>query len=342
MLCGLLAFLFWSVPGAAGMAGLAAAVRSFPDKLPPIVLALLTGLNASAVGLIALAAYQLSLTAISDGVGRLVLVTSASLGICYHAPWVSSKPGETRLGVEQPCFPNGEEVKLENGKALTLNDTASEGIEMSVLPTLDAMQEDQSNDGLQPLPHMVPVPPIARTRSTISTTSFRPDTFSSGKDDVGSVAPPPLDGKRDDDGSSAVDRYPPPPLSGTTLPEQQQQQQGLRYRHTASHTNTHNDIRPPSVEGETPASDERLRTTLMVPSKRWAYSLGASFVVCIITLVVLRAKYPRSEGDAAPRALDFFVNMVLAGVIIFGGGPVVVPLLRGYTVENGKCAKYKV
>ena len=77
------------IPGAAGMAGLAAAVRSFPDKLPPIVLALLTGLNASAVGLIALAAYQLSNGSVTDSVSRIVLVGCASFGICYHAPWVS-------------------------------------------------------------------------------------------------------------------------------------------------------------------------------------------------------------------------------------------------------------
>ena len=27
--------------------------------------------------------------------------------------------------------------------------------------------------------------------------------------------------------------------------------------------------------------------------------------------------------------------MIIAGTIIFGGGPVVIPLLRGYTVDNG-------
>jgi hypothetical protein len=27
--------------------------------------------------------------------------------------------------------------------------------------------------------------------------------------------------------------------------------------------------------------------------------------------------------------------MMIAGVIIFGGGPVVIPLLRGYTVDPG-------
>lgn len=70
------------------MAALGAGVRSFPDTLPPIVYGLLTGLNAAAVGLIALAAYQLSSAAVTDGVTRLTVLASASFGICYHAPWV--------------------------------------------------------------------------------------------------------------------------------------------------------------------------------------------------------------------------------------------------------------
>jgi chromate transport protein ChrA len=34
-------------------------------------------------------------------------------------------------------------------------------------------------------------------------------------------------------------------------------------------------------------------------------------------------------------AYDLFANMYLAGTIIFGGGPVVIPLLRSYVVEPG-------
>lgn len=36
-----------------------------------------------------------------------------------------------------------------------------------------------------------------------------------------------------------------------------------------------------------------------------------------------------------PLALDLFGNMYLAGTIIFGGGPVVIPLLRSYVVDPG-------
>lgn len=43
------------------------------------------------------------------------------------------------------------------------------------------------------------------------------------------------------------------------------------------------------------------------------------------------------RGTIADRALSFdlFSNMYLAGTIIFGGGPVVIPLLRSYVVDPG-------
>jgi chromate transport protein ChrA len=85
---GLLAFLLWSLPGAIGMAGLAVGISRIPDTLPSIVLALLTGLNAAAVGLIALAAFQLANAAGTDGITIIWLWLSASFGICYHAPWM--------------------------------------------------------------------------------------------------------------------------------------------------------------------------------------------------------------------------------------------------------------
>jgi len=88
VLAGLFAFFLWSIPGAIGMAALAIGIARIPDVLPPIVLALFTGLNAAAVGLIALAAVQLATASITDGPTLLILWLSASFGICYHAPWM--------------------------------------------------------------------------------------------------------------------------------------------------------------------------------------------------------------------------------------------------------------
>ena len=70
------------------MAVLGVGVRSIPSTIPGIVLALLTGLNAATVGLIALSAFNFSKSAITDRITRLVLFSSAAFGICYHAPWV--------------------------------------------------------------------------------------------------------------------------------------------------------------------------------------------------------------------------------------------------------------
>lgn len=78
------------------MAGLAAGIARLPQVLPDIVLAVLTGLNAAAVGLIALAAYQLSFSAVTDKVTRGLVLVAAGAGICYHAPWVSG--GSIRRG----------------------------------------------------------------------------------------------------------------------------------------------------------------------------------------------------------------------------------------------------
>jgi chromate transport protein ChrA len=54
----LVAFLLWSAPGAIGMYGLSLGVQNMPEVLPRIVYALLSGLNSSTVGVIALAAVQ--------------------------------------------------------------------------------------------------------------------------------------------------------------------------------------------------------------------------------------------------------------------------------------------
>ena len=56
------AFLLWSLPGAIGMYGLSLGVQRMPDRLPPIVYAFLSGMNASTVGIVALAAVQVYLT----------------------------------------------------------------------------------------------------------------------------------------------------------------------------------------------------------------------------------------------------------------------------------------
>ncbi len=70
---------------------------------------------------------------------------------------------------------------------------------------------------------------------------------------------------------------------------------------------------------------------IMTPSLPLAIAAGVLIVAFVIGLLVAKAKAPNPS-----RALEFVANMALAGVIIFGGGPVVIPLLKGYTVDPGE------
>ena len=87
LLSAVLAFLLWSIPGAIGMYALSLGVQKMPDKLPPIVYALFSGMNASTVGIIALAAVQLSEKAIQDRLTRIFVIFGACAGLCYNALW---------------------------------------------------------------------------------------------------------------------------------------------------------------------------------------------------------------------------------------------------------------
>jgi chromate transport protein ChrA len=83
----LFVFLTWSLPGALGMFALATGVGRIKDTLPIPVYALLSGLNSATVGIIALAAVQLSEKAITDRLTRILVIFGACAGLCYTALW---------------------------------------------------------------------------------------------------------------------------------------------------------------------------------------------------------------------------------------------------------------
>jgi chromate transport protein ChrA len=83
----LMAFFIWSMPAAIVMYGLALGVRQIEDVLPGPVYALLSGLNASTVGVVALAAVQLAEKAITDRMTRILVIWGACAGLCYNALW---------------------------------------------------------------------------------------------------------------------------------------------------------------------------------------------------------------------------------------------------------------
>lgn len=283
---GLIAFLFWSLPGAAGMAALGAGVRKFPERLPPIVLALLTGLNAAAVGLIALAAYQLSLSSITDPVTRLLVLASASFGICYHAPWMYPLlvfagglvtllyDSRHRIFQQVSAKLNIRARRHHNSGSLAQESQpdSSQDIEIELepvssdqLPTFDALHKTQTASSVQELPFQAASSSTRASLRQRSAQSVNQPTASANEGSARTVAP-------------VVDRP----------------------------------------------------TPIMVLDSYVAMGLGAAFLVFVVAVVVTR-----SQLASPPRPLDFFTNMMIAGIIIFGGGPVVIPLLRQYTVENG-------
>lgn len=56
----------------------------------------------------------------------------------------------------------------------------------------------------------------------------------------------------------------------------------------------------------------------------------AFFIASFVTVLTLRGLL-----RSPPRGFSLFANLYLAGTIIFGGGPVVIPLLREYIVAEG-------
>jgi len=78
---------FYSLPGAIGMYALSLGVQRMNEILPLPVYALLSGLNASTVGIIALAAVQLAEKAIRDKLTRILVLLGACAGLCYNALW---------------------------------------------------------------------------------------------------------------------------------------------------------------------------------------------------------------------------------------------------------------
>ena len=78
------------MPGAIGMYGLAVGVSHVGSTLPDPVYALLSGLNAATVGIIALAGVRLAGRAIFGKLTRFWVYLGAFMGMLYTALWCVS------------------------------------------------------------------------------------------------------------------------------------------------------------------------------------------------------------------------------------------------------------
>ncbi|OJJ51930.1 hypothetical protein ASPSYDRAFT_96054 [Aspergillus sydowii CBS 593.65] len=248
----LIAFFLWCLPGAIGMYALSVGVQQIDETLPAPVYALLSGLNASTVGIIALAAVQLAEKAIRDKISRILVIFGACAGLCYSALWY---------------FPI---LMVAGGVATALWDG---WVYQQILRAKSAWR----NRNRQPEPE---------ADGPGSADWERMSAMSSGQ----AAGAEMLRMRKPDPG---------------TLPQNSTDTQA-------------------SEEREAPASQDHV-IRISVGAVILVFFF-ASFIAILVS---------RSQLSAPPLALDLFANMYLAGTVIFGGGPVVIPLLRSYVVDPG-------
>ena len=261
------AFLLWSLPGAIGMYALSLGVQKMPDRLPPIVYAFLSGMNASTVGIIALAAVQLAQKAITDRITRVLVIFGACAGLCYNAIWYF--PVLIAIG----------------GSATAIWDVWLRQKIGKMKASYTARRTRARNEG-------------GDAEETVATQDI------------------PLAEQSHLRRPEAVKRRPQAGNSDRIMPVEEE----IRLSHSAKCPSTN------EIAGTTAVMESRTHSI----SIKIGISLIVGFLLSFVVVMVVR-------GTINTRALayDLFANMYLAGTIIFGGGPVVIPLLRSYVVDPG-------
>jgi chromate transport protein ChrA len=265
----LFAFVLWSLPGAIGMYALSLGVQKMPEKLPSIVYALLSGMNASTVGIIALAAVQLAEKAIKDRITRILVIFGACAGLCYNALWyfpVLIVSGGL-MTVLWDAWLHQKIGKLKAGYAAKRRRAKNEGGDA---------EETAATE-------MVPPAQELQVR--------RPEAV-----------------KRKAHAGSSTDQI--MPVAGSE----------------AGPSRSEASCSAENVTEVAPVADTRTHSI----SIKMGIALIVGFLLSFIVVMVIRGTI-----DTRKLAFDLFTNMYLAGTIIFGGGPVVIPLLRSYVVEPG-------
>lgn len=282
---GVLAFLMWrclslpltilfiltlsSLPGAIGMFCFSLGVSRIGDRLPGAVYALLSGLNAATVGIIALAAVQLAQKVITDKLTRAIVFLSASAGMLYTALWY---------------FP----ILMAAAALVTMT------WDLKVIQTMAKkifLGERQATRSLE----------LEESQTTTETSHD-------------------------------------PRMTGASTTTSSQQQKTS----TTGSSNLH-PTRQTSIHSNTPSSHGAATTPNpslgpIPPPERnhtilsWQKGLALliAFFASFLTIMLSRGLYHHPG-----RTFSLFANMFLAGTIIFGGGPVVIPLLREYVVAEG-------
>ena len=256
------------------MYGLSVGVSHIGTTLPGPVYALLSGLNAATVGIIALAAVRLSERSITDKLTRFLVYLGGAMGMLYTALWyypvIMVGAGLITLIWDRryphslvACFVGiFRRLRPRHAAKASAARDIERGSEVEhVWPFYDVDK---------PLP---PPPPAYSVCDSYTSESARLDSFP----DIRPVPPPPTPEPR------------------------------------AEH------LEKPSRAGQ-------------FGSMSW--QLGISIIGVFLATFALTIAFHIISGRPS-RSFSVFSSLYLAGTIIFGGGPVVIPLLREYIVTPG-------
>ncbi|CAF9904017.1 MAG: hypothetical protein ALECFALPRED_004803 [Alectoria fallacina] len=273
-LAGFLAFAFFCLPGALGMYSLGLGISKVGNTLPEPVYALLSGLNAATVGIIALAAVRLSERAITDRVTRFLVYLGGIMGMLYTAIWyypiIMVGAGLTTL-VWDLRYPQKVGKVFQRPK-----------------PRQDDKKRITSDD--------------------LEQGSWFDSSRSSTEYDKPLPPPPPAYSTRDSLSSEFAFRYPRPvPQPPTRYPPANPQ---------------HGDL----------TKKPQVSSTSDISSMSWP--LGTAIIIFFLITFILTITLHAILRHTT-QAFSLFSSLYLAGTIIFGGGPVVIPLLREYMVTPG-------
>lgn len=254
-----------SLPGAAGAYALGIGVSKIGDTLPGPVYALISGLNGATVGIVALAAVQLSNKAITDRITRILVFLGGTSGMLYNALWY------------YPVLMFG------GGCATVIWDYGWGHRAFKAVKTRMSRQREAPMSGDEEEPQALELqgtPQIAADRNTNPTyTAASRRAISSNTD---------------------------------------------QDRHEISTAGDHRPV-------------EDSEETIMTPelgARNFSWRFGVAVIVCFFgTFIAVMTL--RGTLHSPPRGFSLFANLYLAGTIIFGGGPVVIPLLREYVVAQG-------
>ncbi|KAL9102079.1 MAG: hypothetical protein Q9163_002728 [Psora crenata] len=258
---GLLSFFIWSLPGAIGAYGLGIGVSRIGDTLPNPVYALLSGLNGATVGIIALAAVQLSDKAITDRITMVLVFLGGTAGMLYTALWY---------------YPV---LMFSGGCATVIWDLGSGQRALRVVKAKVSRRKHAHMDG-------------------------------------------------DEEQRQAIELHSNPQPEA----ERNTNDSNVAIRRGASSATEHDTRDNKPVHDDQSVNEPQARTTPQpraIPWKVGVTVIGCFFVTFITTMTL------RGTLDSPPRGFRLFANLYLAGTIIFGGGPVVIPLLREYVVAEG-------